>query len=358
MEQANRTDALPHLPASDRFIPGRPKTPEFPAPTGETTPPLEKILGESPAIQQVRRLIAQICRVDVPVLIRGEPGTGKDLVAAAIHYAGGRAGRPFIKFNPAGAPEPPIEGELFGREKGVLPDAPGRRIGRIEAAHGGSLLLDEPGQFSPALQVKLLRAIQDRQFERLGGARVRQADVRFLVATRYDLSAAVAAGAFREDLYYRLSVLPIVLPPLRDRREDILPLVEHFARRFALRGGHPFRRITAAAVDRLMAHPWPGNVRELETVIERALLAADEGTIGPEHLPAALAAHDDRLPLPGSLEARVAELEREMIAHALGRSGGNVRAAARELGITPRIARYKISKLGIDPALFHRRRPA
>lgn len=352
MTQANQTDTVFEFPAraprtlADRVRPGEP--------SGR----LEDILGESIAMRQVRRLIARNCPVHIPVLICGEPGTGKDLVAAAIHNAGPREGMPFVKFNPASAPELMIEGELFGRERGVLPDAPGRRVGRIEAAHRGSLLLDEPGQFSPGLQAKLLRAVQDRQFERLGGAKVRSADVRFLVATQYDLAAAVAAGRFREDLYYRLSVLPIVLPPLRDRREDILLLAEHFARRLAARGGRPFRRINTAGVEKLMAHPWPGNVRELENVVERALLAADEGVIGPEHLPIGPNPPEASLPPGGSLESRVAELEREMIAHALGRSGGNIRAAARELGITPRIARYKIAKLGIDPAVFHHRRPA
>ena len=352
MDQANQTDTMLEFPTRTQGVQaGRARPNEPPA-------RLEDILGDSLAMRQVRRLIARNCHVHIPVLIRGEPGTGKDLVAAAIHNAGPRAGMPFVKFNPSGAPELMIEGELFGREKGVLPDSPGRRVGRIEAAHGGSLLLDEPGQLSPALQVKLLRAIQDRQFERLGGARVRQANVRFLVATQYDLAAAVAAGRFREDLYYRLSVLPIVLPPLRDRREDILPLAEHFARRFAGRCGRPFRRLNTAAVGKLMAYPWPGNVRELESVVERALLAADEGVIAPEHLPTGVSAPAGLLPPTGSLESRVADLEREMIAHALARSGGNIRAAARELGITARMARYKIAKLGIAPALFHHRRPA
>ncbi|MCY2927238.1 MAG: sigma-54 dependent transcriptional regulator [Planctomycetota bacterium] len=304
MDQANQTDTIPNPSVFSRRVPAERARPHEPA--GR----LEAILGESPAMRQVRRLIARNSPVHIPVLICGEPGTGKDLVAAAIHNAGPRANMPFVKFNPAGAPELMIEGELFGREKGVLPDAPGRRVGRIEAAHRGSLLLDEPGQFSPALQAKLLSVIQDRRFERLGGAKVRHADVRFLVATQYDLAAAVAAGRFREDLYYRLSVLPIVLPPLRDRREDILMLAEHFARRFAARGGRPYRRIAAAAVDRLMAYPWPGNVRQLESVVERALLAADEGAIAPA--PAArvageprgrVGARDDR-PRPGAKQGQ------------------------------------------------------
>lgn len=314
------------------------------------------IVGESQAIRLVREAVRQVAELDTPVLIVGPAGTGKDLVAAAIHHAGRRAGRPLVRFSAAGLTQAAAEAELFGREKGVLSGAPGRRVGRLEAARAGSILVEEAAELSPPLQVGLLRAIQEHEFQRAGGNRVQRTAARWLVATRCDLQAAVQVGSFRQDLFYRLSVLPILLPPLRDRREDILPLSERFASAAALRLGRTFRRINTAAVEALMSFGWPGNVRELEACIEHAVLDSVDGAIGPENLPAALRGHAGAGSPPGSLAWRVEALEREMIAAALARSGGNVRAAARELGITARMTRYKIAKLGLDPAPFKHRR--
>jgi Nif-specific regulatory protein len=280
---------------------------------------------------------------------RGESGTGKELIASAIHYNSLRKDKPFIKVNCSALSESLLESELFGHEKGAFTGALYKRIGRLEEAEGGTLFLDELGDFSPAIQVKLLRVIQEREYERVGSSKTTQADVRIVAATNRDLERAVRDGSFRDDLYYRINVFPIVLPPLRERRSDIVLLVNHFTDKYAKRLGHPIRRISTSAINLLMTYHWPGNVRELENCIEHAVLLCTEGVIHGRHLPPTLqkAVKTER-PAEGIMSQQVAMLERDLIIEALKRHNGNVTAASRDLGITSRMVRYKIEKLGID----------
>jgi Nif-specific regulatory protein len=291
------------------------------------------------------------------VLIRGESGTGKELVASAVHYSSPRAAKPFVKVNCAALSENLLESELFGHEKGAFTGAIDTRIGRIEQAQGGTLFLDEIGDFSPAVQVKLLRVLQEREFQRVGANQTHQADVRIIAATNRDLDQAVGDKTFRADLYYRINVFPIHLPPLRDRREDILLLADHFAESYARKMDKGVRRISTPAINMMMAYHWPGNVRELENCIEHAVLLSSDGVIHGRNLPPTLQTPDAAdAPPPGELKARIQLLERDMIMDALKRSSGNVSAAARELGITPRMVRYKIDKLAIDYQRFFKKR--
>ncbi|MBN1942231.1 MAG: sigma 54-interacting transcriptional regulator, partial [Phycisphaerae bacterium] len=232
----------------------------------------ENILGNSGAMREVYRAIHQVAQSDTTVLIRGESGTGKELVAHAIHYSSPRHGGAFVKVNCAALSENLLESELFGHEKGAFTGAIQARVGRIEEAEGGTLFLDEIGDFSPATQVKLLRVLQEREFQRVGSNKNLKANVRILAATNRDLEKAVAGGHFRQDLYYRINVFPILLPPLRERKNDILLLADYFVERYAQRMGRDVRRITTPAINMMMAYHWPGNVRELENCIERAVL--------------------------------------------------------------------------------------
>jgi len=309
----------------------------------------ENIVGNSHAMQAVYRRIEQVASADTTVLIRGPSGTGKELVASAIHYASRRAREPLVKVNCATLSESVLESELFGHERGSFTGATGARVGRVEQANGGTLFLDEIGDFSPTVQVKLLRVLQEREFERLGSNEVRSADVRILAATNRDLEADIAAGTFREDLYYRINVFPIQLPALADRRDDILLLAEHFVAKYAERMGRSVRRISSTAIDMMMAYHWPGNVRELENCIEHAVLLCDGEVIRGTMLPPTLQMPSDESDAPaGSLKERVTLLEREMIVDALKRGGGNCATAAQELGITPRMVRYKVKNLGLE----------
>jgi Nif-specific regulatory protein len=283
------------------------------------------------------------------VLIRGESGTGKELVAAAIHYTSKRATGPYIKVNCAAMSESLLESELFGHEKGAFTGAEQRRIGPIEQASGGTLFLDEIGEFSPSVQVKLLRVLQEREFQRVGGESVLKADVRVIAATNRDLERAVSEGGFRLDLFYRVAVFPIFLPPLRERKDDILLLANHFAAFHGERAGKQIRRISTPAINLMMSYHWPGNVRELENCIEHAVILSTDGVIHSHHLPATLQKPTGRESVTmGNLEMRVHALERDMISDALKRSEGNIAGASAALGVTPRILRYKIKKLGID----------
>ncbi len=308
----------------------------------------ENIVGNSRPMRDVYTRIRRVASSQTTVLIRGETGTGKELVASAIHYSSPRSTGPYIRVNCAQLSENLLESELFGHEKGAFTGAIQQRIGRIEDAEGGTLFLDEIGDFPPAIQVKLLRFLQEHEFERVGSNETRHANVRVLAATNRDLEEAVADGAFRHDLYYRINVFPITLPPLRDRRDDILLLANHFATKYSEQMGKNIRRISTPAIDMMMAYHWPGNVRELENCIEHAVLLSDGDVIHGHHLPPTLEmpsnSPNDR---PGSLEACVKTLERDMISDALKRTSGNAAAAARQLGITPRIIRYKMSMLGI-----------
>jgi Nif-specific regulatory protein len=289
--------------------------------------------------------IAQVAASETTVLIRGESGTGKELVASAIHYGSARTKKPFVRVNVAALGENLLESELFGHEKGAFTGAQHARIGRIEEAQGGTLFLDEIGDFSPVAQVKLLRVLQEREFERVGSNRTIRADVRIVAATNRDLEKAVSVGTFRHDLYYRINVFPLHLPPLRARPGDILQLADHFAEIFGRRMNKCISRISSPAIDALLSYHWPGNVRELENVIEHAVLLATDGVIFEHNLPPTLQLPYTTKKPVASLAQRVEALERDMIQDALKRTNGNVAAAARELGLTARVTRYKIKTL-------------
>jgi Nif-specific regulatory protein len=319
----------------------------------------ENIIGNSGAMREVYRSIHQVAPSDTTVLIRGESGTGKELVAHAIHYSSPRARGAFVKVNCAALSENLLESELFGHEKGAFTGAIAMRKGRIEEAEGGTLFLDEIGEFSPATQVKLLRVLQEREFERVGSSRPLKANVRILAATNRHLEQAVEEGAFRQDLYYRVNVFPVFLPPLRDRKDDILLLADYFVEKYARKMGKDVRRITTPAINMMFAYHWPGNVRELENCIERAVLLSTDGVIHGHHLPPTLQTSDASDTIgEGTLEARVAVFERDIIVDALKRCDGNMAAAARDLGTTPRIFRYKVQHLNVDFRRFHRSRHA
>ncbi len=307
------------------------------------------LTGNSHAMHEVYRRIHQVARSDTTVLIRGESGTGKELVASAIHYASERARGPFVKVNCAALSENLLESELFGHEKGAFTGADYTRIGRIEEAQKGTLFLDELGDFSPSLQIKLLRVLQEREFQRVGSNETISADIRILAATNRDLEAAMAEQQFRHDLYYRINVFPIYVPPLRERKDDIMVLADHFVERFARKMGKEVRRISTSAINMMYAYHWPGNVRELENCIEHAVLLSTDKVIHAYDLPPTLqvpeASGDVTSP---TMKSRVGLLERDMIVDSLKRTEGSIRRAAVELGITERMLRYKIKKLKID----------
>ncbi|MBN2845754.1 MAG: sigma 54-interacting transcriptional regulator [Deltaproteobacteria bacterium] len=309
----------------------------------------DNIVGSSDRMRAVYQKIHQVAESDATVMIRGESGTGKELVATALHYNSHRADKPFIKVNCAALSESLLESELFGHEKGAFTGALQKRIGRIEESEGGTLFLDEIGDFSPAIQVKMLRVLQEREYTRVGSNEERKANIRFVVATNRDLEDLVQKELFRQDLYYRINVFPIFLPPLRERREDILNLANHFVERYAKKMGKEIHRISTTAINMMMAYHWPGNVRELENCMEHAVLLCPGEAIQGSHLPPTLGMPKaDEDAVAGSFTSRVSQLEKDMIMDALKRCKGNVSAAARELGITSRMVRYKIEKLEID----------
>ena len=313
----------------------------------------ENIVGTSRPMQEVYELIHQVAASDVAVLIRGETGTGKELVADAIHFASPRAGGPLVKVHCAALPETLLESELFGHEKGAFTGAVVSKPGRFELANGGTIFLDEVGELTPKVQAKLLRVLQHKTFERIGGTETISVDVRILAASNADLEKAVAEGGVRQDLLYRLNVFPIFLPPLRERKSDLTLLADHFLEKHGELLGRPARRITTPAIDLMMAYHWPGNVREMENVIQRALLLSDDGVIRAHHLPPSLqSASSTGTELRGSFEALVAAYERELIVEALKTTRGNKAKAARLLGTTPRILSYHSGKLGIEAKKF------
>lgn len=310
------------------------------------------LVGSSRAMQQVYKLIGQVAPTDSTVLIRGESGTGKELVAREIHRHSKRADGRFVAVNCAAIPASLIEAELFGHEKGAFTGAAQRRIGRFEAAQSGSLFLDEIGELAPETQVKLLRALQERSIERLGSDRPVRLDVRMIAATHVDLEAAVKAGRFREDLYYRLNVVTIPLPALRERRGDIAELAESLRRRISARLDLPAGELTEAALATLRDRLWPGNVRELEHTLERALVLSRGGPITAEHVTKTeLAGETDpfgELALDVGFHEWVGRLERRLIQRALEESDGNRAGAARRLGISRRLLYDKIKQLQIE----------
>ncbi len=311
------------------------------------------IIGNSHEMQIVYDQIAQVSRSPATVLIHGETGTGKELVAHAIHYNSDRADKAFIKAHCAALPEAIIESELFGHEKGAFTGATAERKGRFELAHGGTLFLDEIGDIPPSIQIKLLRVIQEREFERIGGTKTIRVNVRLVAATNKDLLAQVNQGKFREDLYYRLHVFPIYVPPLRKRKADIVLLADYFLDKYAKQSGRHIRRLSSAVIDMLMSYHWPGNVRELENVIERSVLVAEGDVIHPHHLPPTLqTAEASGTQTTGTLKSLVDLYERDIIKDALKSARGNMAAAARALGATQRILGYKIKKHGIEPKQY------
>ena len=313
----------------------------------------DNIIGNSKAMRDVYQRIYQVAPSDTTVLIRGESGTGKELVAAAIHFGSRRSKGPLVRVNCAALNESLLESELFGHEKGAFTGALATRIGRIEEAEGGTLFLDEIGDFSPAIQVKLLRVLQEREYQRVGSSKTVRADVRIIAATNKDLEASVQREHFRQDFYYRIHVFPISLPPLRERKDDILLLADHFVQKYAKRMQKNIRRISTQAINMMFAYHWPGNVRELENCVEHAVLLSSDNVIHGHNLPPTLQMPGtDREPQSGTLSERVQLLEKDMLIDALKSTNGNVAAAARRLGITARMARYKIRNLDIEVKRF------
>ena len=307
------------------------------------------IIGKSRGMQQLFRLIGDVAPSEASVLVRGETGTGKELVARALHYASGRAQGPFVMVNCAALSEGLLESELFGHVQGAFTGAVAERRGRFEEASGGTIFLDEIGDVTPAVQVKLLRVLQERTVERVGDNRSLPVDVRVVSATHRDLEALVAAGRFREDLYYRIKVVSLTLPPLRERREDIPLLAEHFLRR--LRGGAaPVAGLAPEALRLLLDHPWPGNVRELENSLEHAHVLSRGRTIRPEHLPPEVAAGAGGAARGLTGAPPHSPAERDLLAAALARTGWNRTRAARQLGIDRSTLWRKIREYGLQPA--------
>jgi Nif-specific regulatory protein len=316
----------------------------------------DRIIGDSLSMKAVLHQVQQAASSRSTVLLRGESGTGKELIARALHKLSPRRDQPFVKLNCAALPESLLESELFGHERGAFTGAIKMRHGRFEMAHKGTLFLDEIGDISPATQVKLLRVLQERTFERVGGNRPITVDVRIIAATNTDLEAAVRTRHFREDLYYRFHVVPIVLPPLRERKEDIPLLVGYFLQRFNTEN-HKQLKISSAAMDLIVGYDWPGNVRELENCVERLVVMARRDIVAPEDVPLSVTWHRPTA-LPeasppetdaASLPKTIAGLERERLLEALRRCGGVQTRAAALLGITPRQLGYKVRKYRIDP---------
>lgn len=315
---------------------------------------LGSLVGTSNAILTVIEEALQVAAARTTVMVRGESGTGKELVAQLIHQNSPRANGPFIKVNCGALPESLIETELFGHERGAFTGAHAQRKGRFELANGGTIFLDEIGEVTPAIQTKLLRVLQEREFERVGGTQTIQTDVRLIAATNKDLESAIAAGTFREDLYYRLNVFAIFVPPLRERKPDVLLLADHFVEKYAREYGKEVKRISTPAIDMLMSYHWPGNVRELENCVERAVVLCNDGVIHSHYLPLTLqTAEGSGTIMNQSLNSAVAALEREMIMDALKTSGGNQAQAARLLQTSERVINYKVKKFGIDCRRFH-----
>jgi len=310
------------------------------------------IIGNSNVMRSVYELTSQVAPANTTVLLLGESGTGKELLAHALHYNSHRAPMPFIKVNCAALPETIIESELFGHERGAFTGASLQRKGRFELADGGTLFLDEVAELSPTMQAKLLRVLQEGEFERVGGTSSLRVDVRLVVATNQDLEERVAAGSFRQDLYYRIHVFPIALPPLRERRTDILQLVDHFIERFNTLHKKAVKRVSTGAIDMLLAYHWPGNVRELENCIERAMLLSKDGVIHGHHLPPTLQTAESTDTAAGTLKQTLDAVEREFIIEALKQARGNMAEAARVLGITERIMGLRVRRYGVDYKRF------
>ena len=314
---------------------------------------LYHIVGTSNKMTEVYQMIERIADTDVTVLIRGESGTGKELVANAIHFNSSRSPKPFLKLNCAALPETLLESELFGHEKGAFTGAIEQRMGRFERADGGTLFLDEIGTLNLPAQAKLLRILQEREFERIGGNRTLRVDVRIIAATSKDLEKSIEEDTFREDLYYRLNIFPVFIPPLRERKTDILLLADYFVDKFNQKHKKKVRRISTPAIDMLMQYHWPGNVRELENCVERAVLFCTDQVIHSYHLPPTLQTGEQSGTVPSlSFEGAMRSFEKELLIDALKNSRGNMAKAARLLKTTERIVSYSVRKLHIKPKAY------
>ena len=309
----------------------------------------DNIVGSSPEMQTVFKAIAQVAKSRATVLITGESGTGKELVAAAIHHQSARAGGPFVRLHCAALAENLLESELFGHERGAFTGADRRREGRFKQADNGTLFLDEISEISPSMQVKLLRVLQEREFERVGGNETLKVDVRLIAATNRDLKDMVKKGLFREDLFYRLNVVNIRMPALRERSSDIPLIAAHFLRKYAEENGKAITRFSDAALARLAGYDWPGNVRELENVIERAVVIAEADTIEPQHLPPEVSPLPKEHAGPEIPGWSMADIERYAILRTLETCGGSTTKAADILGISVRKIQYKIQEFGAAP---------
>jgi Nif-specific regulatory protein len=312
-----------------------------------------RIIGTSSAMRDVYRMVKQVAPSEATVLVIGDSGTGKELVAAEIQQFSRRADKPFIKINCAALPESIIESELFGHEKGAFTGALNRHIGKFEAAHTGTLFLDEVGELPLQIQVKLLRVLQEREIERVGGSDTVKVDVRVIAATNKNLEDEIKEGRFREDLFYRLNVFPLVIPPLCRRKSDIVLLADHFTEKYARKNGKLIKRISSMAIDLLTSYSWPGNVRELENCIERAVILTTDMVIHSYHLPPSLQTARSTNTEPGStLESALSRVEKEMITEALKITEGNMSQAAARLGITERQMGLRLHHYGISWRTF------
>ncbi|HIE26687.1 TPA: sigma-54-dependent Fis family transcriptional regulator [Candidatus Poribacteria bacterium] len=317
---------------------------------GRTFSPSE-IIGKSPKMQELYRNVAMIAPTDATVLIQGESGTGKELIADLIHQNSGRTDGAFVKVNCTVLPDTLLESELFGYERGAFTGAYQRKQGRFELADGGSIFLDEIGDMNPSVQAKLLRVLQEQKFERLGGTKTITVDVRIIAATNKDLEAEVKEGNFRDDLFYRLNVVPITVPPLRERKEDIPLLAEHFLKYYAEKNHRPVKGLLPRTLDLLMRYDWPGNVRELENAMERAVIIARAEQLTPADLPLNIQALADDLQTleTGVIPGRtIKEVERDLIIKTLEQTGGNRTHAAKTLGITRKTLQNKLKEYQID----------
>jgi len=314
---------------------------------------IETIIGNSSRMQEVFDMIHRVADSNATVLLRGESGTGKTLVAQALHANSSRREGPFVVVNCAALPETLLESELFGHERGAFTGAIARKKGRFEQAEGGTLFLDEISEINPSVQVKLLNVIQERTYQRLGGTELLKANIRLVAATNRDLETAVQEGSFREDLYYRLNVFPVYLPPLRERRTDTLLLADYFLEKYNRENNKKIERISTSAIDLLIQYHWPGNVRELQNCMERAVLICDGNTIKATHLPPTLQSSESvSSDNPLSLATAVENFERELIVDALKKCNGNQTRAAKYLDTSLRIINYKIHSYNIDPRQF------
>ena len=310
-----------------------------------------RIIAASPKMKTLLETLAMVAPSDATVLIMGESGTGKEVVANAIHHNSPRAGEPFIKVSCAALPETLLESELFGHEKGAFTGAVARREGRFQLAHRGTIFLDEVGEMSPAIQTKLLRVLQEKEFEPLGSTRTIKVDIRVIAATNRDLEKDVKEGRFREDLYYRLNVVPLTLPPLRERREDIPLLADHFLALYREKNRKPVRGISGKALDLLVRYDWPGNIRELENVIERAVILSRDEVLVPADLPPQIRMLSpeegkDAFAIPAGMSLE--EVERALIVKTLDETGGNRTRASEILGINRRTLQNKLKQYGLN----------